>query len=1039
MATNYNPSDELKRLILESEGKTSEATAVASEEVSVITGYRISNPSEVSEVLDTGFLKKCKTKVTWGDKDPETGKRKKVISLESLVDVDTEEKATLANSSPLMPYVNNGELRLARVLQVDENNKPWKGHKFEIYEKFARDLIPHGYIAVRPNTKDTELQIFYETPEKLAEFFGISVERLYGNIDKIHKWLALIKTPTKVSVSDQQPLNVFYHEEENNENNAVRYDGDIFVKQGLKVFKPSSDKTLWDGFCALAQARSRHQARIILKGLYRFGKNNGFNRKAAELEKKYGTSLAGVDMIVNQHALKFDAYGMKHGNTYTFPAADLIRIIGMRFKAGTSTLGGQLPAMKDMKVAKGIMHEHGIMQNALLLNALAKGLPYPNIMVAGGYEKLDTNKFLDLAYMLHDGTQYRLSKCKSDHNRHMSILEAEYRKGISSIKVNTLSAYVYTDDRCDEAMKRWHEKTGEWVSFAIMNQEMDTNDRGEITTIKYPMHSAPCVASHKVLRVDIFDDKSPIVIGIDGGIGLSTLYQRSVFGLDCDGDKLAVLVTQEYVTPYINLSKVVDESKGEKPVINNINDAVEYSILLSKNAFGNTLAIGYVDLIVRYILTWCHLNNVTLSDEFMFDIANLREGGIKGGIKTDLKGIGQDDIDVVASLEAGTLTKDILNWASKKLNVAIPAPLGFREFDENNLAEIVHNLVIRGGGAGTKSHSDIFLYRMLKLLPAYMKHQGNKSNNPWHEVFETLSEGVKPEYLEFTKNDGLTLQKQYTAVWNYIKSSFATYGEELGYSFDIEAIQNFSKWLSDWYRYNSRQILSDYRGYVDPVTYTTLKQGDWDNDRKKRRYQRLARATKFMLNGLKPHDVDLADIPNGEIPTPVLMRCLSFADKNKDTMGYLKFAHICIATTEFHNKGADGGSGGVARMFPAEVQIAAREMYYELTVQGKMEPKNPFLVPVSFKITSRNAKFLKSYGKEESVSKWTIEEIDGELYASKPSLVRELAIRYDEEWFVRAQKWLEKNPYQYDSSYEFEDNETDEEWIASQETVDEEE
>lgn len=979
---------EIKELVFNARRKTKgedkvmvETTAVVKEKIMPLVakaskvvlddGTDNVNPGFMQAVKFTGIYKHLVWDKSWITVD---GKRKMVKTFAGLKDYE-DVVAPLPVHSPLKQFIDAGELRYCRIAQLDQLGKFYKREKASAFRCFAQQAAGAGYLCIQPDWKDSELQIFYETPEKLAAFFNISLEKLYKSLGKLHKWLKLVKTPTKLTIQEDTEIRVLYINEENNQYGKPRYDGDIVIKYDLMAFKAGGAR-LWEGFSSMMQMRSYKSTGLLLKGLAIFNEAH-FNRRARVLQEKYNYSPKRFDMIINQHSVKFDGIGLEDGKIYTFKASELFRFVGLRARAGSSRYGAQLVAMSDMNIASGILKEHGLMESALLIKALAKGMPYAWIHIAHDYRKVDTNKFLELAFCINR-PQYgwRMAKMATLHNRNMSFLESEWRKRISSVQVNFESAYAYTDERCDDAIKAWFDKTGEYKSFAVLpvgTTEDELNDKGEIASIKYPLHSAPCVCSHTALREDIFNPESKLIGGLYGGLGLPTLYQRSVMGLDTDGDKLAKFKTAFSVIPEFDLTQALVEEKVEVAPITTLAQAVEETITLAHGAAADTLAIGTIDLTIRYCFMWSHLNGVAITPQISAAVGALREGGIKGGVKGDTKGIAASStqLDIPASLEAGTLSQDILTWFSALVGRQVDPMSDFGEVNKENLAEIAHYLAVKGAGCKERGHGDKFLHRMQTLLPAYMAHAGDKSNNPWHDAMVLLSEGIKPEYLTAEKMDCRIIQNQYTATWKLIQASFRTYGKEgLDYEFDLEQVMNFANWINQYYKRNSRGIQSAFRGEKDRETGEMLVAGDFDAERKTRRFIKLLRVIRFLLNGLVPHPADIEQLPSGAIPEGIASRCLTFGDKNRQTMAYLKFAHIYIGTTEFNVAGTEGNSGGMAWNFPASVVYEARAMYYDSTTEGKKEVRNPFL-----------------------------------------GMAEELAVEFDNMWLKRAQDWVAKNPY----------------------------
>lgn len=994
----YDPEQELRRL-MELEKVASSDDLLGAGEVSVPVGntiiaHRVRNPSEMVElVTENALYKHLIVEEKWIK--PEGGGKKRLIhKLVGLGDYDYP--PVFPVNSPMFQKIVDGDMKVCIVSQRDQRNKLRKGQKGRIFEIFQGAAASAGYICIQPDYKRTELRIYYQTPEKLASFFNVTVEKIFASLDKLHKWVKLVDSPTKITVDDGRMVRFLYHEEPNNEYGKPVKDGSGYWNGQVQILK--EDRVMWHGFSQFMQIRSHKESGILAKCNLCANKKL-FRREAKRMQDLYNVRPTQYEMILNQHAIKFDGIGLEAGKIYEVELGKLLRIINARLKMGTSTLGAQLVAASSMPAMRNILEEHGILEAASRIKALAKGLPFAWIDLAKGYRKIDTNKFLELALCVKRKWGWRIPKLYNVHNRNLSFLESEWRSSISSVLVNTRSAYTYTDDRCDEAVKAWKEKTGEVVSFCILDKATEPNEGGFVASIKYPLHSAPCICSHKVLREDIFDDESPFVRGPEGGLGLSTLYERSVHGLDDDGDKVALFITDEYIPPTIDFSMAEEEEKTEKVVITSIEEATEYIKEMAKVAAAETVGIGQKDLAVRYALTYLHLHNVELTAEMSSLIGAMREGNIKGGVKGDKKGIKGPEMNTIESLEKGTLVEDTINWMSDISGVEIPQLSKHGELNKDNLAEVTHALVVKGAKCVSNKHSDKFLFRMLDLLPAYMAHKGDKTNVPWHNAFEILSEGIKPEYLAFDKGDHALLQVQYKESWNTIKASFAQWGpEELGYPFDLDMVVGFAEWLRAFYRNNRDSILADYRGIVDRETREILVVGDWDSEVRMRKFQRLNRAIRFILNGLQPHEKDLSSLKHPTVPDGIINRCLWFKEKSRESIAYLKFANIYIGSIDINARGKTGNSGELTRLFPAEAFVAARELYYDSTNRGKKEDRNPFL-----------------------------------------DLTRTLASEFDSQWMERTQKWLEKNPYGEEYVYPENDYEGFEEEEIIQEYLEDEE
>jgi hypothetical protein len=231
-----------------------------------------------------------------------------------------------------------------------------------------------------------------------------------------------------------------------------------------------------------------------------------------------------------------------------------------------------------------------------------------------------------------------------------------------------------------------------------------------------------------------------------------------------------------------------------------------------------------------------------------------------------------------------------------------------------------------------------------------------------------LASGIKKEYLEFELNDHKIIQGMYVSAWNMIKASFTKFGPELGYSFDLEMTCGYAEWLRSFYAANRASILNDYRGINDRETGEILLVGDWDVERRARRFQRLNRVIRFLLHGLKPHQADLDSISYKEIPAGILSRSEWFGQKNKDTNMYLQCMVTYIGAIDINAKGKTGNSGELTRLFPAVPFVNAIQLYWEHCAAGK--EVNPYL-----------------------------------------SVAKDRAVEFDAHWMDRAMKWLEKNPY----------------------------
>lgn len=1043
-----DPMAEIKRLLalqeagdLVTEDSSVSREIISSEELELsgapsvpvgnnIVGYPVANASKMESLPDSPY-KYMEMTFVW-KRDPETKKSKKVWLLNALRDY--EYGPLFPINSPMYNHIKNGDIKVCVISNRDQDNKLKRGMKYAAFKMFSEGVQELGYICVCPDFKRTEIRIYYGTPEMLAAFFNITIEKLYKSLDKLHKWMKLVDSPSKITVEDDRDVRFIYHDQAPNEYGSDKKDGLGWYNGDINIIAKRTQRNLWYGFAQFAQMRSYKDIGILAKCNLCANKKR-FRIEAKHIKEAYGVSPNQYDLILNQHAVKFDNIGLVPGQIYTVPLNKMIRIVNMRLKMGSSTLGAQEVAAESMAAMRFINEEHGLLDHAHRIKAIAKGLPYAVLDAAKGYEKLDTNQFLQLGMLINRKYGWRMPKLYNIHNQRMSMLETEWRRTISSVSVNTRSAYCYTDDLCDKAMVEWHDKYGEWVSFAAIDKHMEYNSKGEVITIKYPLHSAPCIASHKVLRKDIFNPESPVVWGVEGGIGFSTLYMRTVHGLDEDGDKVAIFRSEATIPVKINIPKVskkINANLGDlfgvdmidklpdasKPVVAvmTFEESCQYIRDMAEDAAAETAGIGGKDLAVRYALTWLHLNGVELTSEMSSLIGSMREGNIKGGVKgaEGLKGIEVDaGIDTKTSMAAGTLAQDTVNWMSKISDAQIPQLSGHGELNPDNLAEIVHALAVKGAKCTSNKHSDKFLYRMLTLLPAYMAHPGNKDNVPWHNAYTIMADGIKPEYLEFDLNDHIILQARYKAVWDFSINSFKHWGawdnaelikKELGYSFDLEHVQGFADWMRNYYQVNRNSILDDFRGVRDRETGETLRPGDWDSERRGRRFQRLNRAIRFMLHGMRPHDADVASLPYPVIPEPIKNRYTWLGSNNDDTLGFLKFANAYIGSVDINGRGKQGNSGELCRLFPAMAQTRVAQMYYFNTTVGKKEEVNPFLVPVRFEVTY-DCPLRQD-------NRYTVElTANGKLFLSKPCLMEELSVKFDMEWMERALLWLEKNPY----------------------------
>lgn len=400
MATNYNPNDELKRLILESEGKIT-ATTVASEEVSVKEkvmkprkkaekkGTLLVDTSRMSEELQNWILEKQIDALSKGlTIEPKKfmfqmvnasetnmdfyGKWKEeimgrvikpVIEDDEVVDVTmTKELVEVPVRSALYPFFKDGTLEPVRMRKEDW---PDPQLKLSAYQKHLIRVFKNEKKILIGNIRQSDPVLWIADIDGIKSVFGYNILKEENPFKVSDLW----RTTTKMVPDDPDAKIRIRFVDKMEIYGVPRNDGCIFGRmqfyfRTLPIKRKDKNGVVTETIKTI-QIKSCCQTRLSTAG-YPLMKDNMYlnDYHYFSLCKELNFDPYEADIISTFDNVKNKFHDLKHGDIVEISLKDL-RVIGIASSKGKSSFGIQLLCMgKEVDKFQDILIEKGITEKA---------------------------------------------------------------------------------------------------------------------------------------------------------------------------------------------------------------------------------------------------------------------------------------------------------------------------------------------------------------------------------------------------------------------------------------------------------------------------------------------------------------------------------------------------------------------------------------------------------------------------------------------------------------------------------------------------